>query len=367
MTLYTGENDVITSSENDSGTDSFISSDSKFLYLTVRFDSLKVSALVDTGSSVNIISEQLYDSLPYSKKSDFNADVRESIVLANSQKIEVVGTAYVQMNISRANHRVFTYILKMSSHPIILGTNYLIANKMVIDFSEMSAVPKTSNVYCTKRTTILPHTETIIWGKVPSNIYYGKQGICTSSKYIVSRGLVISKGVVSVSKGRLIPIKILNPNSCSIDLYKGKTLAMFDEITSEHSLLPFNDTTDHCVQNVNLINDTNSVNSKSDPVKLDSTVQSENNNTFNSEITDFIANFLFEKSNLDKVQRNDLHKFLYSNKDIFVTKSDPALGFTDLVKHKILLKPDAKPKYQKIYGFQYMFWDIQIQSITHGT
>ncbi|VDI06700.1 Hypothetical predicted protein [Mytilus galloprovincialis] len=120
---------------------------------------------------------------------------------------------------------------------------------------------------------------------------------------------------------------------------------MFDEITSEHSLLPFNDTTDHCVQNVNLINDQNSVNSKSDPVKLDSTVQSE----FNSEITDFIANFLFEKSNLDKVQRNDLHKFLYSNKDIFVTKSDPALGFTDLVKHKILLKPDAKPKYQKPY------------------
>ncbi|CAG2242616.1 unnamed protein product [Mytilus edulis] len=253
MTLYTGENDVITSSENDSGTDSFISSDSKFLYLTVRFDSLKVSALVDTGSSVNIISEQLYDSLPYSKKSDFNADVRESIVLANSQKIEVV------------------------------------------------------------------------------------------------EGLVISKGVVSVSKGRLIPIKILNPNSCSIDLYKGKTLAMFDEITSEHSLLPFNDTTDHCVQNVNLINDTNSVNSKSDPGRLDSTVQSENNNTFNSEITDFIANFLFEKSNLDKVQRNDLHKFLYNNKDIFVTKSDPALGFTDLVKHKILLKPDAKPKYQKPY------------------
>ncbi|VDI06701.1 Hypothetical predicted protein [Mytilus galloprovincialis] len=150
-TLYTGENDVITSSEKYSGTDSSISSDSKFLYLTVRFDSLKVSALVDTGSSVNIISEQLYDSLPYSKKSDFNADVRESIVLANSQKIEVVGTAYVQMNISRANHRVFTYILKMSSHPIILGTNYLIANKMVIDFSEMSAVPKTSNVYLYKK------------------------------------------------------------------------------------------------------------------------------------------------------------------------------------------------------------------------
>ncbi|CAC5384566.1 unnamed protein product [Mytilus coruscus] len=139
-----------------------------------------------------------------------------------------------------------------------------------------------------------------------------------------------------------------------IDLYKGKTLAMFDEITSEHSLLPFNDTSDHCVQNVNLIIDTNGVNSitipnKSDSVKLDSTVQSDNDNTFDSAITDFIANFLFEKFSLDKVQLTDLHKFLYNNKDIFMTKSDPSLGFTDLVKHKILLKPDAKPKYQKPY------------------
>ena len=70
------------------------------LYLTVRFDFLKVSALIDSGSSVNIISEQLYNSLPYSKKSDFNSDVHDSIVLANNHKVEVVGTAMIKMNIS---------------------------------------------------------------------------------------------------------------------------------------------------------------------------------------------------------------------------------------------------------------------------
>ena len=128
--------------------------DEKSLYLTVRFDSLKLSALIVSGSSVNIIWGQLYYSLPYSKKSKFNSDVNDSTVLANNHKVEVVGTAMIKMNISGTNQMIFTYILKMSSHSIIVGTNYLIENKLVIDFSEMSAVQKTANAYCLKRTTV---------------------------------------------------------------------------------------------------------------------------------------------------------------------------------------------------------------------
>ena len=112
------------------------------LYLTVRFDSLKVSALIDSGSSENIISKQLYNSLLYSQTSAFNSDVHDSIVLANNHKVEVVGTAMIKMNISGTNQRIFTYILKLSLHPIILGTNYLIENKLVLDFSELCRCTK---------------------------------------------------------------------------------------------------------------------------------------------------------------------------------------------------------------------------------
>ena len=50
------------------------------------------------------------------------------------------------------------------------------------------------------------------------------------------------------------------------------------------------------------------------------------------------------------IRRLLLYKiFLYDNKDIFVTKQSPDLGFTDLVQHKIILRPDAKPKYQRPY------------------
>ena len=326
-------------SEKDSETDTeHLISDkkrSKFLYLTVRFDSQRVSALVDTGSSVNIISEQLYNSLPYSKKFNFKSDVSDSIVLANNEKVAIVGTAVVKMNISGVNHNVFTYILKLSSHPIILGTNYLMENKMVLDFSQMTAVPKKAKVYCTKRITIMPNTETIIWGKVPSNILYGKQGICTSSKHILSKGLIASKAVVSVSQNRQVPVKILNPNNCSIDLYKGKAIADFDEITSDHELFPFNrDNNKQYVQNMDLLKD---------DVKL------QDNITSDDEMSHFIDNFPFEKCELPNSQTKDLHNFLYQNRDIFVTKTNASLGFTDVVQHKIILKPDAKPKYQKPY------------------
>jgi hypothetical protein len=53
---------------------------------------LKVSALIDTGSSVNIISEELCKSLPNSKKRDITVNIKDAIVLANNQKIDVIGT-----------------------------------------------------------------------------------------------------------------------------------------------------------------------------------------------------------------------------------------------------------------------------------
>ena len=56
-----------------------------------------------------------------------------------------------------------------------------------------------------------------------------------------------------VSRDRLVPIKLLNPTKDKIELYKGKTLATFSEITSEHLIIPFNDNSKHSVQNINLV------------------------------------------------------------------------------------------------------------------
>jgi hypothetical protein len=68
--------------------------------MPVRFNSLKV---VDSGSSINIMSDQLYYSLPHKCKSALNFEAKDSIKLANDQTVQVEGTAHVKMLIRVKN------------------------------------------------------------------------------------------------------------------------------------------------------------------------------------------------------------------------------------------------------------------------
>jgi hypothetical protein len=61
---------------------------------------------------VNIISEELYKSLPNSKKSDITVSIKDAIVLANNQKIDIIGTAMIKMTISDVHQNIMCYILK---------------------------------------------------------------------------------------------------------------------------------------------------------------------------------------------------------------------------------------------------------------
>ncbi|CAC5420446.1 unnamed protein product [Mytilus coruscus] len=119
------------------------------------------------------------------------------------------------------NHCLQVYILEQTSHPFILGTSYLKDNKITIDFGESEVVQKHANIRCRKRITLDPHSEILIWGRLPRNIHFGYQGMCESSTQILSHGLISSKAVVTVSQDRTVPVKILNPGSNSVVIPKG--------------------------------------------------------------------------------------------------------------------------------------------------
>ena len=214
--IYNGDESSSPSSSETTDTDQnhtcTLNSGSSFLYTTVHFNKLKISALIDTGSSVNIISEELYKSLPNSTKSDITVNIKDAIV---------IGTAMIKMTISGVHQNIMCYILKMSSNPIILGTEYLTENKVILDFSNKTPVLLNSNIYCTKRTTIPPNSEIILWGKLHYG-FYGMQGLCVSSRYVLCKGILISKAVVSIAKNKQVPIKILNPTNDGVIVHKGK-------------------------------------------------------------------------------------------------------------------------------------------------
>jgi hypothetical protein len=163
---------------------------------------------------VNIISEELYKSLPNSKKSDITVSIKDAIVLANNHKIDVIGTAMIKMTITDVHQNIMCYILKTSSNPLILETEYLTENKIILDFSNKTPVSLNSNSYCTKRTAIPSNSEIILWEKLHYG-FYGMQALCVSSRYVLCKDILVSKAVVSIAKNKQVPIKILNPtNDC---------------------------------------------------------------------------------------------------------------------------------------------------------
>ena len=153
--------------------------------------------------------------------------------MANDQTVQIKGTATVRMSYKGDKHYILVYILNQTSHPFILGTSYLIDNKITIDFGNLNVLQKCANVRCRKRVTVDPHSEIIIWGKLPRNIQYGLQGLCESSSKILSKGLICSKAVANVSENRTVPVKILNLGNDSITIPKGKIIAKFSQLTDD--------------------------------------------------------------------------------------------------------------------------------------
>jgi hypothetical protein len=67
---------------NIKGLDKFVK-----IYTFIKFYSNTVAALIDTGGSVNLISSELYYSIPHKLKTSINTYTRDTLVLANAQKI----------------------------------------------------------------------------------------------------------------------------------------------------------------------------------------------------------------------------------------------------------------------------------------
>ena len=293
--------------------------------MNVSCHNFDVAALIDTGSSINIISSDLFNVLPNNVKSD-ESDHVESIRLANGKLIAIKGTAFIQIRTNRRVHRIKVYILSSTSHPLILGMEYLKSSNIKLDFSDYNNDSKYYNIKSRKRICIQPDSEEIVFGVVPKCLPVGLQGICSNNSFLLGKGILLAKGLVTISTNKTVPLKFMNPTNKPISISRGTILAHFQTLNVNYEVIT--DEGKHSAQNVQL--------------------PSDNNMKCTDHSTEFIKNFDFPES-LTPEQNEKLSNCLLENKDIFVTKDNPNLGFSTSVQHRIILKPDFKPKYQKPY------------------
>ncbi|CAC5411037.1 unnamed protein product [Mytilus coruscus] len=175
--------------------------------MQVVFDQLNVAALINTGSSINVISKNLFDSISDKLKISFEQLSDPEIRLANNEKIKVFGTAKLKAIIHDQEQIIDIYILPTVSHPLILGTEYLRTHKVLLDFSDFSYGVKNIHVQTTKKIFIEPNTELLTNGKVPNFVMQ-----CLYE----NRDLFVTKDNPNLGFTSLIEHKInLKPNAVS--------------------------------------------------------------------------------------------------------------------------------------------------------
>lgn len=57
----------------------------------------------------------------------------------------------------------------VTSHSLILGTDYLMSNGVILDFAKMNLMMNNANVKSLKRLNLDPQTETIVFARVPKS------------------------------------------------------------------------------------------------------------------------------------------------------------------------------------------------------
>ncbi|CAG2218656.1 unnamed protein product [Mytilus edulis] len=322
-----GQNLVSASIHKNNGT--------SFVHLQVSFEDITIAALVDTGSSINVISQTLYNTLPNKSKLSFEQFPSE-VRLADNTKVKVFGLAKILVTCNNEQHAIEVYILPFTSHPLILGTNYLHSNNIILDFSNFSANFKSVKVQTHKKLTIPPNSECIVWGHVPTYVLPGLNGVCSNHKFILEKGLMVAKSLVTVSYNHKVPVKVLNATALSIVIPKDRTIAEFLSLNSDYSYVPI-DQSCPVVQNIDIVNSC---------VTPDLNDCSE---SCSNEHIEKVKDQFTLSDHLSESQQTELASLLYKNIDLFVTNDNPNLGYTKLIEHTIHLKPNASGKHQKPY------------------
>jgi hypothetical protein len=107
-----------------------------FMYMPVKCGETNIAALIDTGSSINILSIDLFNSLSENCKSRICIySFQEEIKLANGHHIKIIGTADLKIRTDKM-HTIKTYLLLKTLYPMILRMNYLRSKHISIIFKD---------------------------------------------------------------------------------------------------------------------------------------------------------------------------------------------------------------------------------------
>ena len=294
---------------------------SPFSYLNVHVNDMRtdIMALVDTGSSINVIQRSTLHDLGGPRPS---VTKPFSVTMANDTVMTVTGVVQLQISSSTRTTRESFYVFESTSHPLILGVEFLRKHNVTFDWLTSNAPEhEVSPVRCTEAAVLKPGEETLVSGKLPFKMTIGVQGVSLPGKHVTRKGVMCARGVLTKHVHGRVPVKLYNPHKVSVTINKGDVISSFQPFDRNNRLYP------------------NSI----------SSLSPDTGTSYESPASFVRINDIKVNDKLSPKEKQDINILLFNFRDSFLTKDNPEMGLCSNVKMKINLKAEAKPKYHRPY------------------
>ena len=202
-----------------------------------------VTFLVDTGAAVSIVNSKFISS------ADIDSSVSRKIVSASGNEIEIIGCAKAKMLVAGESDICQVYVAKNFPYQCLVGVDILKSLGVLVDFETDTVIWKNVPIQMLKETDIrikqkvlsvcliktqeIPaRSEAIITGKIKS-APIGMTGIIEPKPDFNSRyNIMAARTLTSVNADNHVTVRLLNPTSSPVKLYKNSVVGTLEEIDS---------------------------------------------------------------------------------------------------------------------------------------
>lgn len=285
------------------------------LFVEAKMDGVLMSFLVDTGSAVTILDEDIFDMLYGKIKPKQLKSVNKTLLCAKGESIPILGMSNFSFSLCDSD-TIFEQEMivgKLEGNISILGVDFLKSYSGVINFRNeslqvgkqifpLSQTPlnlhRCARIRLCDTIKIPPDTEFYCKGYIQGKL--GTDYGLVEPKQIVNvNGLLMAKTLVNPKKDE-ISISLLNLTNRSVRLNKNTCIADLEPVESVHYIEP----------------------------------QSQTHSKI-SKLPDHLSTLLSKVSDeLNGKEKDQVKNLLTEFEDIFM-KPDGKLGHTDLVEHNI--------------------------------
>ena len=201
-----------------------------------------VTFLVDTGSSISIIHHSIWDNSPSLKSSPLNK-MEFSAVTANGQPLDVIGNIVANVTAGALDMQHKLYIARDINSDGILGLDLLSSlgasvnlqdgtlecrEGVKISLSKRRRNIEVARVVLQDDTTVPPNHEVVFPATIDLKYNPGEyEGFVEpNNTFSQKTGLLVGRVLANASKLQT-PVRLLNPSTSEIKLYKGMHIGSF--------------------------------------------------------------------------------------------------------------------------------------------